>query len=177
MGKNNYFAVHKNKKLKRKLEKVNWKPIYAVISKANELVKNLVELRNSSIRLSKSIPKYKMGRNNQIAIVGNNDSSEMIVNLKGHNHILKRNESISFGGVTAEELTEASKIFSESFPSIKDFNSNFGRDPKHIGKYKEITEDILKKPNITITLGFTDKEDFEKNSHYISPEQVANYLK
>lgn len=90
-----------------------------------------------------------MGKINKIAIVGNNDQPEIFTDARGKSFVIGPSEKIrkAFAGVTAEELTEASKKFTEAFPSFKDFNfnTNFGREPKSIGKYKEITEQIKKK--------------------------------
>ena len=94
MKKSNYYSIHKNKKPKPKLklQNTNWKSIYDVISKATELVISLIELRKSTLGLSKPIPKYKKIENSELAIVRN----------------------------------------------------NFGRNPKNIGEYKKITDDLLK---------------------------------
>jgi hypothetical protein len=114
MKNKNYYSIHRNKKPKRRLQNTNWKSFYDVISKANELVKSLVELRNTTLRLSQPIPKYKQGQSGELAIIGNNEQPEIILdrdlpfrsnpfgNYKG-----------SFGGITAEELTKNSNSFIE----------------------------------------------------------------
>jgi hypothetical protein len=98
MKNNNYYAVHKNKKPKRRLQNTNWKSFYDVISKANELVKSLIELRTATLMFAQPIPKYKQG---------------------GQNELMQFE-----GGI-----------------------NNYGRAPKNIGKYKEITEQIKKALN------------------------------
>jgi hypothetical protein len=121
MKNNNYYAVHKNKKPKRRLQNTNWKSIYDVISKTNELVKSLLELRKATFGLSQAMPKYKQGgQASKLAIVGNNDKEEIIVDINGNKTI----SSINNYGFTANDLYEASKKFSESFPSIDDFKIN-----------------------------------------------------
>jgi hypothetical protein len=93
MKKNNYFAVHKNKKPKRKLEAINWKPIYAAISKATELVKSLVDLKKAMydlqmVRICSELKK-------EPAIVGTDYQPEMIMNSFQRNPI---------AGVAVEEF-------------------------------------------------------------------------
>lgn len=93
MKKNNYFAVHKNKKPKRKLETLNWKPIYDAISKATELVKSLVELQKAMYDLRKARIFSEMKK--EAAIVGTDYQPEMIMNSFRRNPI---------AGVTVEEF-------------------------------------------------------------------------
>jgi hypothetical protein len=124
MKKNNYFAVHQNKKPKRRLQNTNWKSFYDVISKANELVKNFVELHKSISNLKKlntPIPKYKKSDSiSELTIVGNQDMPEMIVDRDGNIKKIFNEKSplktrqlpkVDNGGISIKEFGEAVTTF------------------------------------------------------------------
>jgi hypothetical protein len=121
MKNNNYYAVHKNKKPKRRLQNTNWKSFYDVISKANELVKNLLELRKATLMFAQPIPKYKQGGQN-----GNYPSVLNTVDVSGFDGKINRsNLKSNFGGITAEELTINNDLFIDKMRRITIENNTF----------------------------------------------------
>lgn len=83
MKNNNYYAIHKNKTAKNKLNKVDMKKTYLFISKMTEFVNAAREcaIALQKIRVaSQPIPKYKKGGiENDLAIVGDNSKSEFVI--------------------------------------------------------------------------------------------------
>jgi hypothetical protein len=121
MKNNNYYAVHKNKKPKIRLENTNWKSFYDVISKANELVKSLLELRKATLMFAQPIPKYKQGGQN-----GNYPSVLNTVDVSGFDGKINRsNLKSNFGGITAEELTINNDLFIDKMRRITIENNTF----------------------------------------------------
>jgi hypothetical protein len=94
MPKNkNYYQIHKNKSPKRRVDKINWIPIYRTIEAVNELVKSFIELRNSMLAfkiVNAPIPKYKKGTSEELAIVGDNSNHEYFVSLEGEKYRVKQ---------------------------------------------------------------------------------------
>jgi hypothetical protein len=120
MKNNNYYAVHKNKKPKRRLQNTNWKSFYDVISKANELVKNLLELRKATLMFAQPIPKYKQGGQN-----GNYPSVLNTVDVSGFDGKINiSNLKSNLGLVSAEELTTNINSFADKMKNISNIHSD-----------------------------------------------------
>lgn len=140
--KKNYYQVHKNKKPKAKINKINWDSIYKVTISATELVNSIVQLRNSMHDFYK-IKGYKefreqlaISRNieNTGGIITGENNTEYFLSANGEKFRVQppidfRNHSVdnfntelkrrmNSASITSDELIKRNKLFIEHMKSV-----------------------------------------------------------